>query len=289
MVSMRDVLVAELSDLLDAEEQVLRELPLMAACATSPALAAFFHERYRETQRQIPRLEALLVAMDERPRPKECRGMRGIIEDARHLRSTCDRGDVLDAVLVGGAERISHWEVAAYRSARTYSVLWADGDAESVLQHGLEEERRALHRLGLLAGDGLDALASNAPSVETPTSLMPGVWMTETSGFASVPPRSVSDLRTSPASELMTTRGEPGWRSTLVERHRLESGGSAMKERQRNEDARGGDVIVNDSIASGKPDRPLDRDPGPETSVAIDANEHGGKRLEEVQPLEKRN
>ena len=285
MVSMRDLLVAELSVLLDAEAQILRELPLMAACATSSALTDLLHERYRETQRQITRLDALLAQMDERPRAAECRGMRGIIDDARERRGGCDRGDLLDAVLLGAAEQIGHWEVAAYGSARVYASAAGDEDVARVLQHTLEEELRAVHRLGALSDR---ALHGSSGATTPPTSLMPGVWTTETSGFASVPPRAESDLMPAAESELMLARGEPGWRSTLVERERRESGGVTMKERQRNEDARGGDVIVNDSIASGKPDRPIDRDPGPETNVAIDADEPGRKRLEEVQPLEKR-
>jgi len=61
-----------------------------------------------------------------------------------------------------------------------------------------------------------------------------------------------------------------------------------MKERQRNEDARGGDVIVNDSVASGRPDLPIDRDPGRESDIAINADELGRKKVEENQPPEKR-
>jgi hypothetical protein len=61
-----------------------------------------------------------------------------------------------------------------------------------------------------------------------------------------------------------------------------------MKERMRNEDARGGDVIVNDSIASGKPELPIDRDPGRETDIAIDADQLGRNKVEEQQPVEKR-
>ena len=192
MVNMRDVLVAELTDLLDAEAQILRELPLMAACATSSALTDVFHERYRETQRQITRLDALLMGMDERPRATECRGMRGIIEDARARRGTCGRGEVLDAVLIGAAERIGHWEIAAYGCARACATSLGDEDAAHVLQHTLEEERRAVHRLGVLSGRALHG--AGGPTAPPPTSLMSGVWMTETSGFASVPPRAESDL-----------------------------------------------------------------------------------------------
>jgi ferritin-like metal-binding protein YciE len=291
MVTLRDMFVAELSALRDAEEQILRELPLMAARATSSELRELFQVHYRDTQRHIDRLGVLFEQIDERPRTAVCHGMRGIIEDARERHASRDRGEVLDAALVGEAQRIEHYEIAAYDCARRYANTLGEREAASLLQDSLDDEDRTLQRLSAFAEHDIDqrGVKRSPLTAATPTSLMPGVWVTETSGFASVPPRAQSDLLPAPDGELMVARGEPAAGAVRVQRNQHESrGGATMKERQRNEDARGGDVIVNDSIASGKPDLPIDQDPGRETNVAINADELGRNRVEEVQPPEKR-
>jgi len=287
MVKLRDLYLVELSDLLDAEEQILRELPVMSARATSQKLRALFDDHYRETQRHIERLESLFERMDERARPTVCHGVRGLIEEARERHSTWDRDDVLDAALIGAAQRIEHYEIAGYGCARTYASALGDTEAAQQLQQTLDEERAADERLAALVQREITQSARMPPREAKPTSLMPGVWVTETAGFAAVPPRAHSDMW-SPENELMVARGEPDWRSERAVRDHEQAGGSIMKERQRNEDARGGDVIVNDSIASGKPDLPIDRDLGRETNVAINADELGRNKVEEQQPVEKR-
>jgi ferritin-like metal-binding protein YciE len=287
MVSLRDLFVVELSDLLDAEQQILRELPLMASRATAPELREVFEDHYRDTHRHVERLESLFEQMDERPRPSICHGVRGLVEEARERHGLWPRGEVLDAALIGTALRVEHYEIAAYGCARTYAGQLGYPDAARTLQRTLDEEGRAESRLTALTRRGLmersDTAATSGPS---PTSLMPGVWVTEAAGFASVPPRAESDLRVNVENELMIARGEPDWRSFRADRDQRKAGGLAMKERERNEDARGGDVIVNDSIASGRPELPTDRTPN-RGEMVVNPDELGSERSEEVQPPEK--
>src|SRR5688572_3285116 len=95
-VALRDLYVAELNDLYDAEQQVLRELPLLAAGATSAELREAFDVHYRQTQQHVARLERLFAHLDERPRAVTCQALRGMIEDARLRNRHLERGEALD-------------------------------------------------------------------------------------------------------------------------------------------------------------------------------------------------
>jgi ferritin-like metal-binding protein YciE len=153
-VTVRDLYIAELNDLYEAEQQLLRELPLLSAGATSAELREAFDTHYRETQQHVARLEQLFRQLDERPRPVACRALRGIIEDARLRNSHLDRGEALDAALIAAAQRIEHYEIAAYRCARTYALTLQDADGAEVLQETLREEGGMDERLEKLAAVG---------------------------------------------------------------------------------------------------------------------------------------
>jgi len=210
IVSLREVFLVELSDLLDAEEQLLREFPLMAARATSSELRALLEEHYRTTQRHVQRLETLFDHLEERRRLAVCHGMRGLIQQARERHGAWERGVALDAAMLGTAEQIEHYEMAAYGCARVYALAVGDRDSARVLQQTCDEERAAERRICTLLErtltGGADISLGYEPA-KAPTSLMPGVWVTETTGFASVPPRAESDLRPVPGQELIVARG----------------------------------------------------------------------------------
>jgi ferritin-like metal-binding protein YciE len=210
IVSLREVFLVELSDLLDAEEQLLRELPLMAARSTSADVRTLLEEHYRETHVHVERLHALFGHLDERRRPATCYGMRGLIQEARERHGSWERGEPLDAAILAGAERIEHYEMAAYGCARMYAVGLRDRDAAAVLAETLDEECEAERRIHSLL-ERMLCKASPARIVEPAngsTALMSGVWVTETAGFASVPPRAESDLGETIEREMMVARGE---------------------------------------------------------------------------------
>jgi len=161
-VALRDLYLAELNDLYDAEQQVLRELPLLAAGATSAALRDAFDAHYRQTQQHVARLERLFAHLDERPRSVSCRALRSIIEDARLRHGRLERGDVLDASLISAAQRIEHYEIAAYRCAHSYALSLSDTDAADLLQKTLDEEGGMDQRLAQLGAAGVLVTASRA-------------------------------------------------------------------------------------------------------------------------------
>ena len=159
MVTLRDLFIAELSDLLDAEAQVLRELPVMSSRASSPELQALFDEHYRQTQRHIDRLHQLFERLDERPRAMVCQGVRGLVEEARERHATWDPGEVLDAALIGAAQRLEHYEMAGYGCARTYAELLEDREGAQLLQTTLSEESDTDKKLTQLAKSAINVAA----------------------------------------------------------------------------------------------------------------------------------
>jgi len=210
IVSLREVFLVELSDVLDAEEQLLRELPLMAARATSAEVRALLDEHYRETHVHVQRLRALFDHLDERRRGATCYGMRGLIQEARERHGSWERGEPLDAAILAAAEHIEHYEMAAYGSARLYAIGLGDRDAAQVLEETLNEECEAERRIRSLLERTLTKASriGTAEPAKASTSLMPGVWVTETTGFASVPPRAESDLGEAIEREMLVARGE---------------------------------------------------------------------------------
>ena len=210
IVSLREVFLVELSDLLDAEEQLLRELPLMAARVTSADVRALLDEHYRGTYVHVERLQSLFDHLDERRRSVTCHGMRGLIQEARERHGSWERGEPLDAAILTAAEHIEHYEMAAYGSARLYAIGLGDRDAAQVLGETLDEECDAERRIRSLLERILTKGSRNGTvgPAKAPTSLMPGVWVTETTGFASVPPRAASDLGEAIEREMMVARAD---------------------------------------------------------------------------------
>ena len=153
-VAVRDLYLAELNDLYDAEQQVLRELPLLAAGSTSDELRQVFEAHYRRTLQQVERLERLFAHLDERPRSVGGRALRGIIEDARLRHGHLERGDALDAALIAAAQRIEDYEIAAYRCAHAHALSLPDENGVRMLQETLAEEGGMEQRLAQLQATG---------------------------------------------------------------------------------------------------------------------------------------
>ena len=163
-VTIRDLYVVELTELYDAERQILCELPLLAAAATADDLRHAFDEHYRRTQRHVERLEEIFRDLDERPRGTGSRGLRAIIEDARLRNSQLDRGAALDAALLALAQRLEHHEIGAYRSARMYAER-IDDRSVALLDETLAEEEGMCRRLEALAAADAIGGVSRRPVV----------------------------------------------------------------------------------------------------------------------------
>lgn len=158
IVTLRDLYIAELQDLYDTEQQLLQELPAMAARATSSELRYAFDHHLEQTQVQIQRLDLIFRQLDLR-QGEPCEAIRGLIAEARRVTHECERGDVLDAALIGAAQRIEHYEIAGYGCARTYARTLGDEESEKLLDQTLQED--ADHRLSRLAERGINQAAGD--------------------------------------------------------------------------------------------------------------------------------
>lgn len=159
IVTLRDLYVAELQDLFDAEQQILQTLPALAAAATSSALRQAFTDHLEATRIQAERLELLLRKLDAAGNGAPCDALRGLAREARRRMTDGERGDVLDAALIGAAQRIEHYEIAAYGCARTYARILGDAEAEGLLQQTLDEEAETDARLSRIAESGINQAA----------------------------------------------------------------------------------------------------------------------------------
>jgi ferritin-like metal-binding protein YciE len=156
IVTLRDLYIAELQDLADAEQHVLLELPAMASAATSSALREAFEHHLEETRIHSERLELLLRKLGAAGPGAPSEAMRGLITEGRRRIAAAERGDVLDAALIGIAQRIEHYEIAAYGCARSYAHTLGDLEAEKLLQQTLDEEGAADARLTHIAERGIN-------------------------------------------------------------------------------------------------------------------------------------
>lgn len=149
--TLQDLYFEELADLHSAEQQLVKALPKMAAAAQHPALRSAFENHLEETKGQLQRLETLIKRGSEKPRAKTCQAMKGLIEEGGEMTKNKGEPAVIDAGLIGAAQRVEHYEIAAYGCARTYAELLGDEEAVQLLEETLEEEKSADAKLNDLA------------------------------------------------------------------------------------------------------------------------------------------
>src|SRR5258706_2464159 len=159
-VPLRDLYVAELYDLMNSEKQLLAELPVMAARATSARLQRALDEHHAETKVHLERVRLLIEQLNEPARVIPGGAMAALIEDARRRLKETERGDILDAALIACAQRIEHYEMASYGTARSYAESLEDFDAVRILQQTLDEEGHTDYALTKLAERGINQAAS---------------------------------------------------------------------------------------------------------------------------------
>jgi ferritin-like metal-binding protein YciE len=147
---LHDLFEAQIKDLYSAENQIIKALPKMAKNATNPQLAAAFEKHLEETRGHVARLEQIAEELDFTPKGKKCKGAEGLIEEGKEVIEEFD-DDTLDAGLIGAAQRVEHYEIAAYGTARAHAELLGYRKAARLLQQTLEEEMRTDKKLTQLA------------------------------------------------------------------------------------------------------------------------------------------
>src|SRR5919107_2018437 len=160
--SLEKLFLEELKDVYNAEKQLLRALPRMAKAAESPELQQAFTKHQKETEGQVQRLERVFQELGQSARGKTCKGMQGLIEEGKEVLEKEGEGPVIDAALIASAQRVEHYEIAAYGCLRTYAQLLGLSQAERLLQENLEEEEAADQKLNALAEGGINQAAVNA-------------------------------------------------------------------------------------------------------------------------------
>ena len=149
--TLRDVYLHELKDLYSAEKQLLQALPKMAKAAANEELAASFEEHLAQTEVHVERLEEILKNLGETTRGEKCKGMEGLIEEGASLIEEDGVPEVIDALLITAAQRVEHYEIAGYGSARTFAEMLGQADAAKLLQQTLDEEVETDEKLTELA------------------------------------------------------------------------------------------------------------------------------------------
>ena len=164
--SLQSLFLDELKDVYHAEKQLVRALPRMAKAATSPELRNAFTQHLRETEGQVQRLERVFKELGQTPRAKKCEGMAGLVEEGKGIMEEDGEPAVIDAALIAAAQRVEHYEIAAYGCLRTYAQLLGLGTAEKLLQQNLDEEEAADEKLNALAEGGINQAAMVASEEE---------------------------------------------------------------------------------------------------------------------------
>ena len=136
----RDLLVEELKDLYSAENQILMALPKMAEAATSEELREAFETHLKETETQVERLDTIGKKLGETMKGKKCKAMEGLVEEGKEIMEEDATPAMLDLALIGAAQKVEHYEIAGYGTARTLAELSDENEVAELLQETLDEE-----------------------------------------------------------------------------------------------------------------------------------------------------
>jgi ferritin-like metal-binding protein YciE len=149
--TIENLFVEELKDLYSAENQITKTLPKLVEAATSPDLKKAFEHHLKETEGQVVRLEKAFKLLGTSPKGKTCDGMKGILSEGAEVLHETSAGDIRDAALISAAQRVEHYEMAAYGSVRAYAEKLDQKEIAGLLQDTLEEEKAADKKLTEIA------------------------------------------------------------------------------------------------------------------------------------------
>jgi ferritin-like metal-binding protein YciE len=149
--SLHDLYLSELSDLYSAEKQIVKALPKMIEKTESAELRHALEDHLEETLGHVDRLEEVFEMHGESPQRQKCKGMEGILEEGDELVGKDAAAAVRDAAIIAAAQRVEHYEMAAYGTVRTWAQQLGHGKAAAVLQETLEEEGAADKKLTSIA------------------------------------------------------------------------------------------------------------------------------------------
>ena len=145
--SLEDLFLYELKDLFSAENQLVKALPKMAKAATNEELKAGFEEHLEQTKEHVVRLEQIAETLGKKLAGHKCKAMEGLVEEGSELISEDAEDPIRDAGLIGAAQRVEHYEIAGYGSARAFAEHLGHSNVVRLLQMTLDEEKETDQRL----------------------------------------------------------------------------------------------------------------------------------------------
>ncbi len=149
--SLQELYLGELRDLYGAEHQIIKALPKMISKTTSEELKNALTEHLEVTRQQAERLEQIFENMGEKAKAQKCKGIAGVIEEGSDLLKEAEDEDVRDAAIIASAQKVEHYEMAAYGTVRTWATLLGVQDAVNLLEETLNEEKEADEKLTQIA------------------------------------------------------------------------------------------------------------------------------------------
>ncbi len=149
--TMQELLIDELKDLYSAEKQIVRALPKLAKGASTPELQEAILSHLEETKGQVARLEKIGEILGKKMTGKTCVGMKGVLEEGSEVLEDTEKGLVRDAALISASQRVEHYEMAGYGSAREFAKILGLSDVASLLDATLAEEKSADKKLSLVS------------------------------------------------------------------------------------------------------------------------------------------
>ena len=162
--NLNELFLHELKDVYDAEQQLVEALPKMAENATDPELATAFREHLAETEEHVSRLEQVFAAMGEEPEAETCEGMKGLIEEGDKMLEEDAEPTVKDAALISAAQRVEHYEIAAYGTLRVWAATMGMDEVIQILEETLDEEKMADQKLTMIAEGNVNIEAETEES-----------------------------------------------------------------------------------------------------------------------------
>lgn len=160
--TMHDLMISELKDLYSAETQLVKALPKMRKAAAAESLQMAFETHLAQTQEHVARLEQIFEEIGTSPRGKKCAAMEGLIEEGSEMAKEDADPSVRDAGLIAAAQRVEHYEIAAYGSTIAFAKQMGHDSIVELLTATLNEEKTTDELLTTLALEEINPNATGA-------------------------------------------------------------------------------------------------------------------------------
>lgn len=156
---LKDLYIEELQDILSAENQLVKALPKIASEVQTQELFSALKAHLTQTQGQVDRLHKIFKLLGEPAEAKECQAMKGLLKEGNEAITDIEKGAVRDAALIGACQRVEHYEMAAYGTARAFALTLGFKDQATILGETLEEEAAVDEMLSSIASKTVNPAA----------------------------------------------------------------------------------------------------------------------------------